>query len=142
MQDQINQDLKAAMLEGKKEKVETLKMVKTALQMAAIEVGGELSDEDAIKIVKKESKKRTESAEMFEKGGNAEKAEHERREKEVIDTYLPEQMSEDQIVAIVDEVLSSMDNPDMGRVMGSVMQKVAGQADGGLVSKVVKEKLV
>ena len=141
MQDQINQDLKKAMLAGEKEKIETLKMIKTAIQMAGIDNDGDLTDDQIAAILKKEAKKRADSAEMFEKGGNEEKAAHEKREKELIDAYLPEQMSEEQVAAIVDEVLSSMDNPNMGQVMGPVMAKVAGQADGGLVSKVVKEKL-
>lgn len=141
MQDQINQDLKQAMLARDADKTETLKMIKSALQMAALEVQGEFTDEQAIAVLKKESKKRAEASEMFTKGGNTEKAADELAEKAIIDTYLPKQMSEEKIAEIVDEVIVEVGTDNMGQVMGAVMQKVAGQADGGVVSKIVREKL-
>ena len=141
MQDQINQDLKQAMLARDTAKVETLKMIKSALQMAALEVQGEFTDEQAIAVLKKESKKRAEASEMFTTGGNDDKAADELTEKAIIDAYLPEQMSEEKIAEIVDGVIAEVGKDNMGQVMGAVMKQVAGQADGGVVSKIVREKL-
>lgn len=141
MQDQINQDLKQAMLARDTAKTDTLKMIKTALQMAAIEANADLTEEQQIAVLKKESKKRAEAAEMFAKGGNNEKAAAETAEKAVIDAYLPEQMSEEQVASLVDEAIAEVGSDNMGQLMGAVMKKVAGQADGGLVSKIVREKI-
>lgn len=141
MEDQIVSDMKAAMKAGDQEKLQTLRMIKTAIQMAKIDAKGDFGDAEVTKILQKESKKRSEAADMFAQGGNQESADKELREKETIDAYLPEQMSEEKIAEIVEEVISGMDNPNMGQVMGPVMAKVAGQADGGVVSKIVKEKL-
>lgn len=141
MQDQINQDLKQAMLARDKDKTETLKMIKSALQMAALEVKGDFSDEQAMAVIKKESKKRAEAATMFTKGGNDEKAAAELSEKEIIDKYLPEQMSEEAIAEIVDQAIAEVGKDNMGQLMGAVMKQVAGQADGGVVSRIVREKL-
>jgi len=141
LQDQINQDIKQAMLARDAKKVETLKMVKSAMQMAALEVKGDFTEENAVAVLKKESKKRAEASEMFSKGGNTEKAADELAEKAIIDAYLPEQMSEEKVTEIVDEVIAEVGSENMGQVMGAVMKKVAGQADGGLVSKIVREKL-
>lgn len=141
MQDKIMDDLKTAMKAGEKEKVETLRMVKTALQMAAIDAKGDLSEDAQIKVLQKESKKRKEAAVMFEQGGNGEQAAKERAEAELIDQYLPEQMSEEDIAKIVDEVIAEVGSENMGAVMGPVMAKVAGQADGSIVSRIVREKL-
>ncbi len=141
MQDQINQDLKQAMLAGDQAKVEALRMVKAALQMAALDEKGDFTDEQATAVLKRESKKRAEASEMFTKGGNDAKAADELAEKAIIDAYLPEQMSEEEIAKIVDEVIAEVGKDNMGQIMGGVMKKTAGKADGGVVSKIVREKL-
>lgn len=140
MQDKIDQDIKVALKAGDKQRLNTLKMVKSALQNAAIANMGELSDDDAIKVLKKEAKKRNEAAEMYDGASESERAEAEKAEAAIIDEYLPEQMSEAEIEAIVDKIIADgADN--MGQIMGMVMKQTAGQADGGTVSKIVKEKL-
>jgi uncharacterized protein YqeY len=141
LQDQINQDLKQAMLARDKDRTETLKMIKSALQMAALDAKDGFGDEQAVAVLKKESKKRAEAAEMFTKGGNDEKAADELAEKAIIDTYLPEQMSEEAIAEIVDQAIAEVGKENMGQLMGAVMKRVGGQADGGLVSKIVREKI-
>lgn len=142
MNDQIQADLKAAMIARDGLKTDVLKSLKTALMNAKIEKKDELTDEEAIKVLRKSAKQRQEAADMFGKAGSSEQQEKELKEKEIIDAYLPAQMGEDQIIAIVDEVLSGLgDDANQGQVMGMVMKKVAGQADGGLVAKVVKEKI-
>lgn len=103
-----------------------------------------LSDEDAITIIRREAKKRKEAAEAFENAGRAESAEKERAEQAILETYLPAQMSEEDIAAVVkkkQEELGITDKKDMGRLMGAVMQELKGNADGELVKKVVNEVL-
>ena len=141
LSDTILNDLKQAMKDGDRDKVEVLRMVKTALQMAEIDAKDDFGDDVQLKIVAKEAKKRKDAAQMYLDGGDNERAEAELAEAEIIAAYLPEQMNEEEVAKIVDDVLAGMDEPNIGQVMGQVMGRVKGQADGGLVSKVVKEKL-
>lgn len=140
MQEKIKNDVIAAMKAGEKERLETLKMLKSALQMATIEQKGDLSEEAAMKVLAKEQKKRLDAAKMYEDAGDSNRANAEKREAGIIAEYLPEQMSEEAVAKIVDDVVSGgADN--MGAAMGQVMAKVGGQADGGMVSRLVKERL-
>ncbi len=141
MQDKILEDLKTAMKAGEKDKVEVLRMVKSALQMAEIDAKDGFDEDAQIKVVAKESKKRRDAAQMYKDGGDEDRTAAELAEAEIIDAYLPEQMGEDEIAKIVDEVIAKVGADNMGAIMGQVMGKVAGQADGGIVSRIVKEKL-
>ncbi|XKT74305.1 MAG: GatB/YqeY domain-containing protein [Patescibacteria group bacterium UBA2163] len=103
-----------------------------------------LSDEDAITIIRREVKKRKEAAEAFENAGRTESAEKERAEQAILETYLPAQMSEEDIAVVVkkkQEELGITDKKDMGRLMGAIMQELKGKADGDLVKKVVESVL-
>ena len=147
MQEQINQDLKQALLSGDKAKAETLRGIKSALLNEAIaqnarETG--LTDEQIQKILAKESKKRQEAADLYKQGGSEDRASAELAEKAIIDGYLPEQMSDEEIAQIVDEEIAKAGSPtmqDMGRIIGAARGRTAGQADGALIAKLVKEKL-
>ena len=147
MQEQIDKDLKQALLSGDKPKVETLRGIKSALLNEAIaqnarETG--LSDEQIQKILARESKKRQEAADLYQQGGSAERAGAELAEKAIIDAYLPEQMSQEEVAKIVDEQIADAGSPgmqDMGRIIGAVKAKTGGQADGGLIARLVKERL-
>jgi uncharacterized protein YqeY len=141
MQDKIMQDLKAAMLAGEKDKVEVLRMVKTALQMAAIDNRDNFDEAAQMKIIAKESKKRKDAAQMYLDGNEQERADKELAEAKIIDAYLPAQMDEAKISSIVDSVIADIGPGNMGAIMGRVMQEVAGKADGGIVSRIVKEKM-
>ncbi|HEX5448091.1 MAG TPA: GatB/YqeY domain-containing protein [Candidatus Saccharimonadales bacterium] len=147
MQDQIDKDLKTALLGGDKAKVETLRTVKSALLNEAIAVGARdsgLSDEQIQKVLARESKKRQEAAELYQQGGAPDRAQKELAEKVVIDSYLPEPMSEDEVAKIVDEEIAGAGQPtsaDMGRIIGAVRGRAQGRADGALIAKLVKEKL-
>lgn len=147
LKDKVQEDLKQAMLSHEEEKLSTIRMLKSALQYFEIQKGGagySATDEDVIDVVGREIKKRKESIEMFEKGGRQELADKEKREIEVLLTYLPQQLSEDEIRALVDEALSQTGATtiqDMGKVMGALMPKTKGKADGQLVSNIVREKL-
>jgi uncharacterized protein len=147
MQQQIDQDLKQALLSGDKTKVGTLRNIKSALLNEAISQGARetgLSDEQIQKVLARESKKRQEAADLYEQGGAADRASTELAEKAIIDTYLPEQMGEDQLAKIVDEEITKAGSPtmqDMGHIIGAVRGRTQGQADGALIARLVKEKL-
>lgn len=141
MLEQIDEDLKAAMLDKDIAKVSVLRMVKSALQNQTIENKGTLTEDDATKVLQREVKKRKEAAEMYNSNDNELRAQTELAEAEIIQVYLPEQMSEEAISAIISEVMAEMKTDNMGQIMGAVMQKVAGQADGGTVSRLVKEQM-
>ena len=124
----------------------TIRMVLTAITNE--EVAGKearvLSDEEVITVLSREGKKRREAAEAFENAGRADKAALEKSEGEVIAKYLPAQLSEADIAAIIADAITSTgaQGPgDMGKVMGAVKPKIAGKADGGLVSALVKAAL-
>ena len=144
--DQIQSDLTTAMKARDAETVGTLRMVLAAIKNAKVAAGssGEVSDEQATQLLTREAKKRTEAAEAYTEAGRAELAEKERREQAIIRRYLPEQMGEDEVRAIVDEVVAETgaSGPgDLGRVMSQVMPRVKGRADGKLVNTVVRERL-
>jgi len=137
--EQIQADTREAMKGGDKPRVSTLRMLASALQSNEKE-----GDGDATAVLSRERKKRIEAADAFREAGRAEQADAEQAEAELISTYLPEQISDEELTAIVDEAVSSSGASsvkDMGRVMGAVMPKVKGRADGNRVSAAVKERL-
>jgi uncharacterized protein YqeY len=142
---QIETDLVTAMKAKDQLSVEVLRGLKTRIQneMISKSPGVELSENDIIALVKNEVKRRKESAETYKTGGRAELAEKELNEAKVLEKYLPEQMSEEQIGKIVDEVLlaNTFTAQDFGKAMGQVKAKVGNNADGSLVAKILKEKL-
>ena len=147
LKDKIQEDLKQAMLSKAEEKLSTIRMLKSALQYFEIQKGGagyEASDEDVVEVVGREIKKRRESIEMFEKGGRQELADKEKSELEILQTYLPEQLSEEEIRKLVEEAISQTEATtiqDMGKVMGFLSPQTKGKADGQMISSIVREKL-
>jgi uncharacterized protein YqeY len=147
MQQQIEQDIKTAMLSGDKQTAETLRGLKSALLNEAISSGTRdsgLNDEQVQKILAREAKKRQEAADLYQQGGSEERAQKELAEKTIIEKYLPEQMDEAEVAKIVDEEVAKVDSPsmqNMGQIIGAVRGRTAGQADGGLIARLVKEKL-
>jgi uncharacterized protein YqeY len=147
MQEQIERDLKAALLAGDRLTSETLKGIKSALQYEAVAQSvkvNDLGDEVIQKVIAKESKKRQEAAELYKNAGEQERTSKELQEKSVIDKYLPEQMTEDELLPIVEAEVSSFDNPslkDMGKIIGAVKAKTEGSADGAVIAKLVKQRL-
>ena len=143
MLDKIKEDINVALKAGDKDKVETLKMISSALKYAEIDSGGELSDEASIKVLQKEAKKRKEAAEMYAKAGESQREAKEKSEVTLIEEYLPQMMSEDEINKLIDEVLAEFDGnpPHNGAVIQGVIKKAAGQADGGTVAQLVNKKL-
>ncbi len=146
-QDKINQDIKAAMLARESVKLGVLRMLKSALMNSAIEKGGAgstLEDADALAIVRKEVKKRHDSVEAFEKGGRPEMAAAEKAEIEILNTYLPQPLSADEISALVQSAITeagATSRKEMGAVMKIVNEKAAGRADGRTISTEVQKHL-
>lgn len=143
--EQINQDIKKAMLAKEKDKLEALRAIKAALLLEATKDGNNsVSDDIAIVIMQKLVKQRVESANIYNEQNREDLAKAEEFQADVISSYLPEMMSEDDVIKIVKEVIANVGATgpsDMGKVMGPVMGKLKGKADGGLVSKVVKDCL-
>ena len=142
----LKTDLNSAIKSRNSVVAETIRMVLTAITNE--EVAGkekkELSDAEVITVLTREAKKRREAAEAFEQGGRADRAAAERAEGEVIASYLPAQLSEAEIKNLIAETIAAVgaSGPaDMGKVMGGLKTKVAGKADGALVSSLVKEAL-
>jgi len=146
-QDQINQDIKAAMLARESAKLGVLRMLKTALMNSAIEKGGAgsmLEDTEALAIVRKEVKKRQDSIEAFEKGGRPEMAATEKAEIEVLSAYLPQPLSAEELAALVQSAIAetgATSRKEMGAVMKIVNDKASGRADGRTISAEVQKHL-
>ncbi|MCA9332710.1 GatB/YqeY domain-containing protein [Candidatus Saccharibacteria bacterium] len=143
----IDADLKAAMLAGDKTLATTLRGLKSTILYEEVAKGLRdtgLEDDAIIALLSKEAKKRQESADLYKKGGSEEKAEAELVEKKVIEKYLPAQMSDEELMLIVDEAISSTgasSMQQMGQVIGIVKSKAGVSADGSRIAQLVKEKL-
>jgi len=148
LRQQLDDDVKAAMLSGDTLKVETLRGLKTVILYADVaakkrDTGG-IDDEEALALFAKEAKKRQESADLYVQGGSQERADKELAEKAIIETYLPTQLSEADLVQIIDAVIAEQGAEGMqamGKVIGAVKAKVGTSADGSVVAKLVKERL-
>ena len=144
--DQISEDIKKAMLAREKEKLEALRAAKSAFLHAKTEKGAaiELSDEQALKIIQKLVKQRKESAEIYKQQNREDLYKVEIAEAKYLEIYLPEQMGEEELTAILREVISETGasaSSDMGKVMGIATKKLAGKADNKLIAQKVKELL-
>lgn len=145
--DTIDRDLKAALLGGDKEKASVLRGIKSAVLYAEVAKGvrdSGLAEEEILSIVSKEAKKRQESADLYVKGGNQEKADAELREKKIIEAYLPAQLNADDINTLIDEVVAAngpVAKETMGATIAAVKEKSAGAAEGALIAKLVRERI-
>ena len=144
MKDRIAKDIVTAMKEKDKVALETLRMVKGAIQMEEIKVKKELSDDELAVVIGKQIKTRKESIVEFEKGKRTDLIEKTNAEIAVLEKYMPEQLSEEDVIKIIDEAFAAVkpEKPsDMGKLMGFVTPKLKGKADMSFVSKTIKEKL-
>ncbi|MEK7528884.1 MAG: GatB/YqeY domain-containing protein [Patescibacteria group bacterium] len=142
----IQEDLTSAMKAKDELRVSTLRMLKAAIMK--FEVAGdkkiEADDGQVLKLIEKEVKQRKDSIEAFEKGGKTEMAEKEKKEMEILQKYLPEQMSDEELEKVVTQVISqtgATSKADFGKVMGMVMGQTKGRADGTRVKAIVDQKL-
>ncbi|MEO1485167.1 MAG: GatB/YqeY domain-containing protein [Bacteroidota bacterium] len=146
LQDQVMTEMKQAMKAKNTVALEALRAVKSALLLAKTEKGAatELSEADEIKLVQKLVKQRKDSATIFTEQGRADLAEPELAQAAIIEKFLPEQLTEEEIEKVVVQTIDALGATgmqDMGKVMGMVSKELAGQADGKTISSIVKAKL-
>lgn len=137
--ERVQADTRAAMKAGERDRVAALRLVADALQKDLKEGGG-----DEVTVLRRERKRRLEAADAYRDGGNAERAAGEELEASLIEGYLPAELSDEELGTLVDEAIaeSGASGPqEMGKVMGAVMPKVDGRADGSRVSALVRERL-
>jgi uncharacterized protein YqeY len=142
--ERVEEELRAARLARDEERRDALSLILHALRDAQKELQRPLSDEEELQVFQRERKRRQEAADAFRTGGREEQAEGEEYELDVLEEFMPERISEEELEEIIDDVISEVGATsirDMGRVMAGVMHQVSGRADGSTVSQLVKEKL-
>ena len=140
----IESEIKEAMKSREAERRDALRLIVNALKGSEKELQRPLSDDEELQVLRRERKKRLEAAEAFRKGLREDRAEQEEAELAVLEEFMPEPISEDEIERIVDDAIAenkATSMRDMGRVMADVMPQIAGRADGSAVSQLVREKL-
>lgn len=144
MRDKILNDLKEAMKSQDKERLSVIRMVKGAIQMEELNTKRELNDDEVISIIAKQIKTRKESIVEFEKGNRNDLIEKTNSEIKLLEEYMPEQLSSEEVIEVIDKVFNEI-NPtgmsDMGKIMGKLNPLLKGKADMGFVSSVVKERI-
>lgn len=143
IQDQLNQDIEAALRAGDNESLSILRLLKNSLE-GAKKQQGDLSETEAIKVLQKEAKQRQDSIKSFEDGDRPDLAEKEKQELEIIERYLPKQLDESELEDMVNEAISETgaeSQADMGKVMKILTDKVAGRADNARLAEIVRAKL-
>ena len=144
MRERILEDLKTAMKAQDKKTLSVIRMVKGAMQMEELNKKAELTDDEVISVIAKQIKTRKESIVEYEKGNRADLIEATQEEIEILNKYMPEQLSEEEINKVIDEIFEDVKPSsikDMGKVMGLANSKLKGKADMGMVSSIIKEKL-
>lgn len=144
MRNRLLEDLKTSMKEQNKERLSVIRMVKGAMQLDELEKKHELNDEEMVSIISKQIKTRKESIVEFEKANRLDLIEKTNKEIEILNEYMPEQLSEEEIIKAIEKVFEEI-NPtglsDIGKVMGKISPLLKGKADLGLVNKIIKDKL-
>jgi uncharacterized protein YqeY len=144
---QLQEELKQSMLARNTEKTSVLRMIISAVNYYEINKGGAgytATEEDVMNVIQAQAKQRRDSIEQYTAGNRPELAEKEQQELDMISSYLPEQMGEDEVRLLVKTAIAqtgASSQQEMGKVMGALMPKTKGKADGGLVSKIVREEL-
>ena len=144
LKDQITEDMKSAMKAGDKDRLKVVRLILAAIKQVEIDNRIQVDDAGVLAVLTKMVKQRRDSIEQFEKGEREDLAAIERNEVEVLQAYLPAQLSAAELAEMVDEVITATGAEsirDMGKVMGQIKAKAAGRADMGAVSATVKERL-
>ena len=144
LREKIADDMRDAMKARETVRVAALRMLMTSVKNTEVEKRRELSDDEVLDVITKEAKRRRESIEAFEKGGRTDLVEKESAELAVLEAYLPERLSDEELAALVDAAIAetgATSPRQMGDVMKALMPKLRGRADGGQVSALVKSKL-
>jgi len=140
----IEEELKEAMKARDAERRDALRLILNALKSSQKELQRPLSEDEELQVLQRERKRRLEAAEAFRTGGREEQAQSEERELEILEEFMPEPLSEEEIEEIVDDAIAEVgatSMADLGRVMADIMPQIAGRADGSTVSQIVREKL-
>jgi hypothetical protein len=141
---EIEGEIKEAMKARDGERRDALRLIVNALKSSEKELQRPLSEDEELQVLQRERKRRIEAAEAFRTGGHDDRAEAEERELAILEEFMPEPLSEDEIEEIVDDAIAEVgatSMADLGRVMADVMPQIAGRADGSQVSQIVREKL-
>jgi uncharacterized protein YqeY len=144
LKDRIQQDVKDAMRAREKQRLATIRLITAAIKQREVDERIELNDEQVLLVLDKMCKQRRESISQFEKAGRDDLIAVEVREMEIIQGYLPEQLGDDEIAALIDAAMSdtgATSIKDMGKVMGQLKPKLQGRADMGAVSAMIKARL-
>ncbi|WP_028399247.1 GatB/YqeY domain-containing protein [Ectobacillus panaciterrae] len=142
--DLLNDDMKQAMKSKEKEKLTVIRMVKAALKNEEIKLQRALTDEEELTVLTREVKQRKDSLLEFEKAGREDLVNKVKDEMTVLEAYLPKQLSEEELIAVIKQAIAetgAASKADMGKVMGAVIPKVKGKADGSLVNQLVSQLL-
>ena len=144
LKDQIVEDMKSAMKAGDKDRLKVVRLILAAIKQIEVDTREELDNAAILAVLSKMVKQRHDSIEQFDKGGRKDLSAIESAEIVVIESYLPEPLSADELAAMVNDVITATNATsirDMGKVMGQIKAKAAGRADMGAVSATVKERL-
>jgi len=142
--EEIEAEVREAMKARDAERRDALRLIVNALKSSEKELQRPLSDDEELQVLQRERKRRVEAAEAFRSGGAEDRALAEERELAILEEFMPEPLSEDEIEEIVDDAIAEVGATslrDLGRVMADVMPQIAGRADGSVVSQIVREKL-
>ena len=144
LEERLVEEMKQAMKSNDKLRLSTIRMIRSGLKNKEIELRKKLEDEDIIKVIQVMVRKGEESVEQFQAGGRMDLVEKEKREIEILKSFLPQPLSQEEILKIIDQSIqeTQASSPkDMGKVMKAVMPKIGGKADGKLINQLVKERL-
>ncbi|MEF2094006.1 GatB/YqeY domain-containing protein [Bacillus sp. CFBP9009] len=142
--ERLNNDMKQAMKNKEKDKLSVIRMLKASIQNEAMKQRQDLTDDEELTVLSRELKQRKDSLQEFENAGRSDLVDKVRTELVYVEAYMPEQLSEEDISNIVQQTIEEVNatsKADMGRVMGALMPKVKGKADGSLVNKLVQQHL-
>jgi hypothetical protein len=144
LEERLVEEMKQAMKSNDKLRLSTIRMIRSSLKNKEIELRKKLEDEDIVKVIQVMVRKGEESVEQFQTGGRMDLVEKETKEIEILKSFLPQPLSQEEILKIVDETIQETQASslkDIGKVMKSVMPKIGGKADGKLINQLVKERL-
>ncbi len=144
LKDRLAAEMRAAMKDRAKTRLGALRLLTAALKNREVELGHALSDEEFVEVANREVKRRREAIEAYEKAGRDDRAATEREEQRVLESYLPEALSDEELARVIEEAVASTgaSGPgDLGKVMGFVMAKAKGRVDGRAVQARVRDRL-
>ena len=144
LEERLVEEMKQAMKSNDKLRLSTIRMIRSALKNKEIELRKKLEDEDVVKVIQVMVRKGEEAVEQFQAGRRVDLVEKEKKEIEILKSFLPQPLSQEEIVKIIDQTIqeAQASSPkDIGKVMKAVMPKIGGKADGKLINQLVKERL-